>query len=93
MQSFKYRRLTALWLEKKPLWTAIGLFERVPLESVLSRRMQHMTNNPARLPQYLKKVGAFLLVASLALSMAGCAGKQPKQPSTVKEFLSQPRPQ
>ncbi|HVX15221.1 MAG TPA: hypothetical protein VHC22_28770 [Pirellulales bacterium] len=35
---------------------------------------------------------AAILGGILAVSVIGCASKQPPPPKTVKEFLSQPRP-
>jgi hypothetical protein len=47
----------------------------------------------AKWPQSLAHALAYALIALLALSQAGCASKPKTQPSTVQEFLAQPRPQ
>ncbi|HEV3343112.1 MAG TPA: hypothetical protein VG125_22255 [Pirellulales bacterium] len=47
----------------------------------------------ANWPQSLAHAIAYALIALLALSHAGCVSKPTKQPSTVQEFLKQPRPQ
>ncbi|HVA45452.1 MAG TPA: hypothetical protein VNH11_03625 [Pirellulales bacterium] len=49
-----------------------------------------LANRPSLLRQ---SVGYALTAGLIVLSLCGCAGKQPKQPTTVKEFLSQPRPE
>lgn len=36
---------------------------------------------------------AILILALISLSIIGCASKPKKQPDTIKEFLSQPRPE
>jgi hypothetical protein len=43
--------------------------------------------------QFLLLGATYALLALLALSQPGCASKQVNQPSTVQEFLKQPRPQ
>jgi hypothetical protein len=55
--------------------------------------MTYLTNSWEKRPEWLPQA---LLLGLLAIgvllgSLAGCASK-PKPPSTVKEFLSQPRP-
>ncbi|HWB10773.1 MAG TPA: hypothetical protein VG826_16200 [Pirellulales bacterium] len=44
-------------------------------------------------PQFFLQAAAYAILALLALSQVGCATKRPPQPSTVQEFLKQPRPQ
>jgi type IV pilus biogenesis protein CpaD/CtpE len=55
--------------------------------------MTNLTNVPIKWPPYVRGAMALVVLALISLSIAGCATKPKKQPDTIKEFLSQPRPE